>query len=258
MSEQQAESVSEKITLDSGDETVVQDQITPEANDDSVSASDTGTETGTPEVKEPHEDGFQKRINKVTAQKYAEKQRADQLQAQLDKVNNQGQPQSTPNAIQPPKMEDFDYDEERFNNARIDYQVQKAIAAQSVISQKASDAQVRSKQQSEFNDRVVGYGKDDFDVVANQVPVLPPGVADALMQSELGPEMIYHLGSHLDVADKISQMTPGSAMMELGKISANLKATPKIVPSSALDPIEPLQSGGSLSKERGPKGARFE
>jgi hypothetical protein len=63
--------------------------------------------------------------------------------------------------------------------------------------------------------------------------------------------MIYHLGTHLDVAEKIANMTPAAAMMELGRISASMKAQPVVKTSAAPEPIAPLKSGSSLTADVG-------
>ena len=70
--------------------------------------------------------------------------------------------------------------------------------------------------------------------------------------------MIYHLGENLDLADKVANMSPSNAMMEIGRISVSMNAAKNIKPSTAPDPIEPISSGGSISQDRGPKGATFE
>lgn len=205
--------------------------------------------------EKPVEDGFQKRINKVTADKYAEKRRADDLQRRIDEMAA-----AKPAAVQTagPKLEDFDFDEAAFSAAVIDHKVNEAVSKQ-VATQKESAKNASAKEaQESFNGRIAAFGKDDFDEVASSVPTLPNGVADALVHSENGPELIYHLGEHLDQADKLASMTPNQAMMELGRISATMNKTQNIKPSAAPDPIEPISSGGSISQERGPRGAKFE
>ena len=206
-----------------------------------------------PVAEDKPEDGFQKRINKVTADKYAEKRRADELQRKLDEV--QAKPQEVGAA---PKLEDFDHDEEKFNSASIKHQVAEAVRAERQAIDTDAQTVAAEKAQQTFNERVVAMNKPDFADVANAVPQLPLGVADALVQSENGAELIYHLGTHLDMADKLAGMTPTMAMMELGRISANMSTKPDVKLSAAPAPIEPLNSGGSISSKRGPEGATFE
>ena len=197
-------------------------------------------------------DNFQARINKVTADKYAEKRRADELERRIKEL------ESKPKAeVKKPTLEAHDYDEEAYNSANVSYQVQQELAKE----REAQNSQTRQAQEqremNEFNERINKLGKEDFADKANAVPVLPEGVADALVQSENGAELIYHLGEHLDVADSIANMTPARAMMELGRISANMSVTKKIKTSAAPDPIETLNSSGAISKERGPANATY-
>lgn len=244
MSEEQIAALDETVELE-----VNNDQVEVQQTEESTSES-------APEQKpeEKQEDGFQKRINKVTADKYAEKRRADDLQRRLDAVN--ANPVATP--AKAPTIEEFDHDDEAYNAANIKYQVQQALKVETdALRQDASNAK-SAVIQDEFNSRIVAINKPDFDQVANAVPQLPPGVADALMQSENGPELIYHLGTHLDQADKLAGMTPTAAIMELGKLSVSMNAAPTKKASAAPEPIQTLNSGGAISQDRGPKGATFE
>ncbi|MBL4869825.1 MAG: hypothetical protein JKX72_02600 [Robiginitomaculum sp.] len=211
------------------------------------------SESATEVEEAPKEDGFQKRINKVTADKYNEKRRADDLQRQLDDM--QAKPKEAGAA---PKLEDFDHDEGLFNTALIDHKVSQAVQAQ-VAEQNKQTSQANAQDAAKaFNDKVVEFGKDDFHDVAAKIPALDPGLVAELMSSKEGVEMIYHLGEHLDVADKIANMRPLQAMAELSRISSNMYAKKDVKTSAAPDPIEPLSSGGSISKESGPEGATYE
>ena len=188
----------------------------------------------------------QKRMNKLTSDKYSEQRRADAAEAELKKLKSAPAP-----AEAEPTLESFDYDEQAYNAALIKSQVSQAIQAEKEAIKQQSRQDQAAQAQATFNERIASMNKPDFAEVANAVPVLPNGVADALVQSENGAELIYHLGQHLDQADKISQMSPLMAMEALGKISANLNAKPNIKPSAAPEPITPITSGGSLKKDIG-------
>jgi hypothetical protein len=198
-------------------------------------------------------DAIQQRINKEVSRRYAEKNRADKLQERLDKI--EAAPNPTEKA---PTLEDHEFDEEAFNAANIKYQVQAAVnAQQEARDQQKADQGAEATQQA-FNDRITALNKADFADVANALPLLPDGVANALMQSESGPDLIYYLGTNLDQADALAGMSPPQAMMELGRISANMNTVKTVKHSSAPDPIQPLNSSGSIVAQRGPAGATFE
>jgi hypothetical protein len=176
------------------------------------------------------------------------------LQAKLDDLSK------TPSneQVKAPVLDDFDFDDAAFNQATIKYQVQQELSNQNAL-RKQSDSDDKMRQAADdFNQKVTKFGKEDFFEKAGSIPDLPAGVADALMQSDMGPELIYHLADHLDQADALAGMTPAAAMMELGRMHSTMTATKNIEPSAAPDPIQPLSSGGAISSERGPAGATFE
>lgn len=215
-------------------------------NDDAPAAPVDSAPTEDAPVAEPaKEDGFQKRINKVTADKYAEKRRADELERKLKELEGNKPPEAAPT------LEGHDFDEEAYRAALIQYEVKQAVNGQAKSQKEAAQQVEREQSLAKFNDSVAALGKEDFSEVASAVPLLPEGVADALMQSDGGAEVIYHLGTHLDVADRIANMSPATAMLELGKISASMASQPKIETSAAPEPIAPLKSGSSLPDDVG-------
>ena len=219
----------------------VEDAIKPEATEAIETKGD-----------EPKEDGYQKRINKITADKHKEirqreasDKRADELQAKLDLI------EANKPTLEQPNLEEHNYDEEAFNKATVAYQVQEQFKAE-LTTQKAKQDQTDQKAAAEqvqvkFDERADALGKDDFAAKANAIPKLPEGVVDAIMTLENGAEMVYHLGSNLDKADSLAKMSPMAAMMELGKISASMSVKPEIKTSAAPDPIEPVTAGSALS-----------
>lgn len=213
-------------------------------------ADNVASET-TDEPAKPKEDGYQKRINKVTADKYEQQRRADAAEAKLKELEAKAAPSAAPT------LEDFDFDDVAFQAALIERKVEETLSKREAEQQKALAQQEQQKAADYFGSQIEQLAKPDFDDVASSIPTLPEGVAGALMQSEGGAEMIYHLGTHLDVAEKIAGMTPSQAMMELGRISANMTADP-VKTSAAPEPLEPLSGGGSLSQKGGPVGATFE
>ena len=243
MSEEQTAALTEEGVLDSEIALAQEpEQVATPETVETLESAPADTEA------KPKEDGFQKRINKVTRDKHDETRRADALQKRVEELEAGKVHTTTENA---PKLEDFDYDQEKFNTALIDHRVNNAIAKnQAEQSQVNIDAQAKEASQN-YNDLVDSLGKDDFHEVANNIPTLDPGVVAELMSTKEGVEMIYHLGEHLDIADKISNMSPMAAMAELGRISSSMSAQPEIKTSAAPDPIEPLNSGGSLNKDVG-------
>jgi len=222
---------------------------------DSATVSDNDTGATSTEAEKPKEDGFQKRIDKITADKYAEKRRADELQLRIDGLEKA----KATDALKKPKLDDpeIDYDEDAFEKANRDYEIKQGV--QDTLAKRQTDLEAEQqktqseKVNSDFNQKVTLLGKADFDERAKTIPNLPAGVADAIMQSELGAEMVYHLGSpeNAEQAALMASMSPSMAMMELGKLSVKLSAKPVVKSSAAPDPIETLSSGSALTSDIG-------
>lgn len=207
-------------------------------------SSEASAPSETPEESE--QDKVQQRINKITAEKYAEKRRADALEQEL--VTARG---STPQPITAaPKLEDFEYDEGKYQEALIDFKVnQKAIEIQEG-QQAAVNQQASAQSQVKFNQGVAKLMETatDWQEVADRVPLLPQETLDTVMRSDNGPELVYYLGQNPDVAEQISTANPMDAAVRLGQITA-LLGKPKIKPSAAPEPIEPVNSGGTVGKD---------
>lgn len=261
--ENQAEQADSGITFDEE----VDNAISQDANEESAPQEDESPAVETPEKsaeETPKQDGFQKRINKVTHDKYEQSRRADTAEAKI--VELEAKIASNVAPLREPKLEDpdIDYDEDKLIQAKIDYKVDLAISKKSKtddkLRQESQAQQTREDVSKKFlaNCEVFAKDKKDFNEVLQSVPTLQPAVLDELMDSENSAELAYFLGSHLDIADKVANMNPVRAGVELGKIAARLAEPKHIKPSNAPDPIDPLKGGGSTSTERGPKGATFE
>jgi hypothetical protein len=74
-------------------------------------------------------------------------------------------------------------------------------------------------------------------------------IKTAISESEIGPELLYHLASNPDEATRIVKLSPTRAVAELGKLELKLsgdrapKAKTREV-SKAPEPITPLRRGG--------------
>lgn len=186
--------------------------------------------------------GFQKRIDKLTRQVY-------ELTAQLESTK----------AIKPaaldekePKRDDFE-DLEGYQRALAEHTA-KRVYREHVKSEEdsrrqsqARDAQL--KRQSAWEDHAEKAGDkydDGEDVVshfASEVQLSGPAL-DAILESELGHELMYHLGKHDAEVMRISKLSPARQASEIGKLEAKLSEAQKKV-SSAPAPIDPVKGKGA-------------
>lgn len=143
-----------------------------------------------------------------------------------------------------------------------------AEAQQEQASYKANDARqaVWSAREAEAKASIPDY---DAVVPTSTVPV-KPHVVEALMDSDAGPALVYHLAKNPAVAERLNAMSPTRAAIELGRLETTLTAPAVKAPSNAPAPITPITTQASgrsvdLSRasmedyvaERRRQGARF-
>lgn len=245
-----------QAAIDPLDAFVIDSDDHAEIPEEETAPAESATAEDTTEDK-PESHGFQKRIDKVTADKHTEKRRADELQAKLDAI----EAAKAEKALVAPTLEDHDYDETSYEEARFNHEVEVRLRAkertQLEQSKAAQEAAKNEEVLANFNAQAAALNKPDYAAKVGAIPELPAGVAATIMTLDDGAAMAYHLAENLDLANSLASMTPQQALMQLGKISATLNNKPEIKLSAAPEPIEPLKSGGSLSKERGPSGATY-
>jgi len=96
----------------------------------------------------------------------------------------------------------------------------------------------------------------DFDAVMETADTPTAShVAAAIMDAERGPELLYHLAGNPEIVERLNEMSPARAAMELGKIEATLgePAAPPPPPpkrtTTAPAPITPVKPGSTTAKD---------
>lgn len=220
-------------------------------------ATPTGENTGeqappaTPEAKpdtekdDPEKRGtrrFERRIQKAYQKMAEEKARADFLQKQLDEQKQRSSTVATsdPSA---PTLEQHGFDPEKYAEAKAAYEADKRLKEYQSKQQEETKKQAIERVSTEWEDKVAKVEEkyEDFEEKVGKLNPQNPVVL-AIMESDLGPDIAYYLGSHTDEAKKIFSLSPASAIREIGKLEAKL-STPAEKPkaaSKAPAPITPL------------------
>ncbi len=104
-----------------------------------------------------------------------------------------------------------------------------------------------------FEERV-GQAREKFadydSVVFNPDLRITPQMAEVIKESEVGPEVAYHLGANTSEAARIAALPPLRQAVELGKIEDRLiaaKAEPKPQPAPRNPPPAPPKTVSGLS-----------
>jgi hypothetical protein len=203
-------------------------------------------------------EGVKKRIGKaLKAQREAE-ERADALEAELEKTRESRPAPAAKAAAETappakaaegkPQAKDFDT-YEAFNEALVDWKLAQTRAADAKVATDRAAADANAAKGVAWNERVEAVRKvhADFDDVMAEAASLPISEAMhvTIFESERGPEVAYHLAQHPDEAARIAKLGPLAAARELGRLEAALpSATAKPAAAKPL-PKPPAQAGGS-------------
>ena len=130
-----------------------------------------------------------------------------------------------------------------FTNAQAYADAMAERKAQELLAQREADAE-RAAMLDAYHDREEDARTkyDDFEQVAYN-PKLPvtETMAQTIQSSEIGPDVIYWLGSNPKEADRIARLSPLLQAREIGKIEARLASNPPAKKTTtAPAPIAPV------------------
>jgi len=214
-----------------------------------------------PKEKQPNPK-LEKRFSELTKQREQARQEAErertarqELESRIREMEARLNPQ--------PQVVDED-DEPRPDQFRDAYEYAKALAEFSAEKAlKERDRQEATKREQETKQKVLETWKKrveetkaeltDFDdMVGSADVVISDQVRDAILESDVGPKIVYHLAENPEVAEKLKTMSVSAALREIGKLEARFERketqeTPRANKSSAPAPISPLRGTGTVS-----------
>jgi hypothetical protein len=184
--------------------------------------------------------GVHNRIGELTREKYEARREAEQerreklaIQAKLDALQSgRTAPDATPTGADTPlTLEAFDFDQDKYLAALAERKARDMLKqaederarAEAQRKQQEADAAFKKKADAFANDH------DDFyDVVfGNQALPISDVMAGFIRESEHGPALAYHLGTHIDEATAISNMPAYAAGAALARLEDRLVAPPQ-------------------------------
>ena len=239
-----------------------ENEVTPQAVEEGESATQENAEEETQESAPEEVSDVQKRINKLTAEKYAAKREKEELERRLAEVaNSQAVPSNV--ADQKPTLEQYDYDEDKYHEALIDWKVAKQVQASAQISRQQAIQRQQQEVQTKYNAKVAGFASKtpDFYDSVGSIPLQNDAAAKAILALDNGPEVAYHLSKNLHLVDSLNGADPIKAVMEIGRLSERLLPSKKKSTTSAPAPVKPIGSGGGVKdswETVAPAGATFE
>jgi hypothetical protein len=198
---------------------------------------------------------LERRFSEITKQReearkeaQAEREARQALEARLAALERQPAPQA-PKVDEEPQPSQFN-DAFEYAKALAEYTADKRIGEMRKQDAEAKEAQERQKVIDQWANKVQAAKASlpDFDdIVASSDVVVNDDIRDAILESDVGPQILYHLAENDDVAKKIAGLSPKQALREIGKLEARFEAketapeTKPVVRSKAPAPIQPLR-----------------
>jgi hypothetical protein len=200
---------------------------------------------------------LERRFSEITKQREEARKEAQQearqaLEARLAALERQPAPQA-PKVDEEPQPSQFN-DAFEYAKALAEYTADKRIGEMRKQDAEAKEAQERQKVIDQWANKVQqakAVLPDFDDIVASSDVVVNDDIRDAILESDVGPQILYHLAENEDVAKKIAGLSAKQALREIGKLEARFEAketapeTKPVVRSKAPAPIQPLRGSSS-------------
>lgn len=227
----------------------------PEPNEGDPPASET-----TEQQEARKQSKFQRRLER---QKTARIQAETEARLLRERVATlEAQSQAKPGTGEPQRDQFESY--EAYIEARADWRADQKVKEALDADRKASQAREQQGRQSQGMEQVAqswtkretefqATAKDYLDVVTpfveEDLGSFSQPARAAIVESDIGPQVLYHLAQNPDEAERIAALSPVRQVAELGKIEVSLsKAAETPAPakvSKAPAPITPVKSGRS-------------
>ena len=221
----------------------------------------TEAEASATEKTEPHKkDGFQNRINQLTAKNYESEQRNVELEARLKALESKPAAAAEEPDLVAPSPDNFDTDQDyQTANAKYYAEVSGRAADARVNANNEASTQERERQtrqdsiaakKSAFEESLASKREhfEDFEDVAYGHKFMDMDLAEQIFDLDKGPEVAYHLGSNLDEAARIFALAPVQRARELTKLEFQVEALKPKKVSDAPDPIKSLGNSESINE----------
>jgi hypothetical protein len=198
---------------------------------------------------------LEKRFSELTKARKEAEARAEALEKRLVALESNKAP---PDSNQKPTPDDFK-DAFEYAEALADWSAENALARR---EQEVKQKEVEAKRETVIKtwqqklESTKAELPDYEDMVASSDVKVNDTIRDAILESDVGPRILYELASDDDLAEKLSAMTTAGALKLIGKLEgqfekteAPAKAEKKTVAakSNAPEPIRPLRSTGGVA-----------
>lgn len=222
----------------------------PEPDDANAGTVDPSSQDGNGSSDEGDDDSGEDQEQKLFTQEELDKA----VQKRLGIAQRKWERDQATKAQQPapvlPKQEDFRDNPQGFFDAMATYKAHQIVEENKVKERQAQVEDTYVDREDAFREKVSDFRQ----VVAKHPRDGGPAISDvmlaAIKESELGPEIAYHLGKNPDESYRIYGLSAVAQAKEIGKIEAKLtNNSPEVKKvSNAPEPINPVGSRAKPQK----------
>ena len=202
---------------------------------------------------------LERRFSEITKQREearreaeAERQRRVELEQRIAELQKQATPKQV-NVDEEPQPSQFQ-DAFEYAKALAEYTADKRIEEMKRQEAEAALAAERQKVIQSWTQKVEQAKSElpDFDdMVASSEVVVSDDIRDAILESDVGPKILYHLAENSEFAKKVASMPTRAALKEIGKLEARFEAKADekpVVKSKAPAPVTPLKAVSGVAE----------
>ena len=242
------------------DQTINQESATDENVESNVEETTANTDDVGEEGEETDEPkkqkrGFAKRIERFNQKLSAKEAEIEYWKQVALKAGVQESPQPAQQVATgtKPKIQDYP-DLETYTEALTDWKLQQSLSQvqqQTAIMQTAKTYEARLEQ---FKQTARDFDDVMTEFVEDYGNMNVPEVIQVAMESDVGPQLAYHLAKNTNEFERIAKLPPHRRLLELGKLedkisaqsqkSAPVRETKKI--SEAPKPVQPVRGTGKV------------
>ena len=265
-SENAADFYSQKLGL-ATDAPIEAVETTPEPIDEAPQSEPETIEEATQPEERKQNPKLEKRFSEITKQREAARQEAQRereareaLEARLRDLEAKVAPQVQPKVDEEPKPDQFT-DAFEYAKALAEWSAEQALLNRDKqeAERKANEERQKLIQSWQTKLEQAKATLPDYEeMIASSDVVVNDDIRDAILESDVGPQILYHLAENPEIAKKITGGSTRQALRELGKLEARLEAKEPetkriesvVARSKAPEPISPIRSDNSTPEVR--------
>jgi hypothetical protein len=210
---------------------------------------------------EKSKEKLNKRFDKVSKRAQEAEARAVELEKRLREMEQKGAPQEQEKPVNngKPQASQFN-DAYEYAEALAEWSAEQALLRRDAEEAKRKDEESKAKIAEQWNKKLEKAKENlpDFDrIVQSSNVIVKDEIRDAILESDVGAQILYYLASEDDYAKQLAEMPVVKALRELGKLEARFEAKEEkpskaekktVSESKAPSPIKPL-SGGKVGAD---------